>query len=158
MGRGSCLSGIGRSSGAAWRMPSHPGPLRPRSCATHRSPPRTSRPCQALRLARRGAAHRTAKEERDPELRAGALVRVAGLQQAAELNGRQGRLLEIDEASGRWHVDVLGEAGAVRKAIRPENLQAVREAPALAGGRAARPKPKARGKAASTPAAARREQ
>merc|ERR1712137_111449 len=50
----------------------------------------------------------------------GADVELHGLKGAAELNGRRGRLLRFDMASGRWEVKVVGAGG---KKLKPENVR-----------------------------------
>eukprot|EP00913_Durusdinium_trenchii_P029147 g27325.t1 len=49
-------------------------------------------------------------------------VRLHGLQNAAELNGRIGRLQRFDSTADRWEVEVRGE-GQGRKRLKEDNLQ-----------------------------------
>lgn len=54
------------------------------------------------------------------EFREGAVVEIHGLKGAPELNGKRGKLQNLDVASGRWQVDVEG-VGPRR--LRPDNLR-----------------------------------
>jgi hypothetical protein len=55
-----------------------------------------------------------------PDFAPGASVMIGGLQGAAELNGRVGRVLRYASEQDRFHVDVAGEV----KAVRAANLSA----------------------------------
>eukprot|EP00930_Biecheleria_cincta_P056320 TRINITY_DN42465_c0_g1_i1.p1 TRINITY_DN42465_c0_g1~~TRINITY_DN42465_c0_g1_i1.p1 ORF type:complete len:719 (-),score=101.83 TRINITY_DN42465_c0_g1_i1:262-2370(-) len=60
----------------------------------------------------------------DVELRQGATVVLQGLVSSPELNGKLGKLWDLDTATGRWKVDV---EGAGLKSLRPGNLAAQQE-------------------------------
>merc|ERR1711879_582383 len=52
----------------------------------------------------------------------GAAVEIHGLKGMPELNGRRGKLQQLDAATARWHVDIEGVGP---KKLKPDNLKLV---------------------------------